>query len=123
MTPVSALRQGAHRVALARRLSDDWRAHGLAARPADRPAAEAAVVALYRLIDAPAPEFVWVPSPTAALSIVHDDPHTFPPVHFQGANLPKYPEGWPLAAQLANLVQDLRHSLDRAVGHGVSRGS
>lgn len=123
MTPVSALSQGAHRLALARRLSDEWRAHGLAARPADRPAAEAAVVALYRLIDAPAPEFVWVPSPTAALSIVHDDPHTFPPVHFQGANLPKYPEGWPLTAQLANLVQDLRRGLDRAVGHGVSRGS
>jgi hypothetical protein len=117
---VSAPRQDAHRVALARRLSDEWREHGLAARPADRPAAEAAVTALYRLIDAPAPEFVWVPSPTAALPLVHDDPHTFPPGHLRGANLPRYPDGWPIAAQLANLVMDLRRSLDRAVGHRVS---
>ncbi|WP_262058591.1 DUF6745 domain-containing protein [Streptomyces sp. STR69] len=118
---MSALRAGAHRVASARRLSDEWRAHGLAARPADRPAAEAAVAALYRLIDAPAPEFVWAPSPAAALSLVHDDPQTFPPVHFRGPNLPRYPENWPPAALLANLVQDLRRSLDRAIGHTATR--
>ncbi|MGX9887649.1 DUF6745 domain-containing protein [Streptomyces sp. NPDC002276] len=117
---MSAPLEGAHCVASARRLSDEWRTHGLAARPADRPAAEAAVAALYRLIDAPAPEFVWAPSPAAALSLVHDDPHTFPPVRFRGPNLPRYPQNWPPAAQLANLVQELRRSLDRAVGHTLA---
>jgi hypothetical protein len=110
-------------LASARRLSDEWRAHGLAASPADRPAAEAAVAALYRQIGTPAPEFVWAPSPAAALSLVHDDPHTFPPVRFQGANLPRYPEDWPVAALLANLVQDLRHSLDHAIGHAATWNS
>ncbi|MFJ9630461.1 DUF6745 domain-containing protein [Streptomyces sp. NPDC101175] len=114
---MSALREGAHRVASARGLSDEWQAHGLAARPADRPAAEAAVAALYRLIDLPAPEFVWAPSPAAALSLVHDDPRTFPPVRLRGTNLPRYPAGWPPAALLANLVRDLRRSLDHAIGH------
>jgi len=120
VTPVSALRAGAHRVASARRLSDEWRAHGLAARPADRPAAEAAVAALYRLIDAPAPDFVWAPSPTAALALVHDDPRTFPPVRFRSPNLPRRPGDWPVAARLANLVQSQRRSLDRALGRTES---
>ncbi|MET7606783.1 DUF6745 domain-containing protein [Streptomyces avermitilis] len=111
------------RVALARLLTDDWLAHGLAARPADRPRAEAAVTELYRLIGEPAPEFVWVPSPSAALPIVLDDPRTHPPVRLSGATLPQQAEQWPLAARLASFVLDLRERLDARVGHSVRTGA
>jgi len=108
------------RIALARLLSEDWLKHGLAARPADRPRAEAAVTRLYRLIGEPAPEFVWVPSPTAALALVLDDQHTFPPVRLRDTSLPTQPDDWSVAARLASLLLDLRARLDARVGHRAS---
>ncbi|MEV6770713.1 DUF6745 domain-containing protein [Nocardia sp. NPDC051030] len=47
---------------------------GLSTEPADRDAAEAAIIELYRLLGEPPPEFVWVPSPAAAVEILRDNP-------------------------------------------------
>lgn len=44
----------------------DWLAHGLSTAPADRPTTETAITEMYRLIDRPEPQFVWVDSPAAA---------------------------------------------------------
>lgn len=105
------------RVALARLLAADWLRSGLAAHPADRPRAEAAVTELYRLIGAPAPEFVWVPSPAAALPIVLDERGAFPPVRLRAASLPERLDRWPVSAQLAKLLKVLRSRLDARTGH------
>jgi len=52
------------------RLRDEWLEVGLAACPADRPAAQAAIAGMYRLAGQRAPRFVWADSPaTAALAI------------------------------------------------------
>ncbi|MFF3331987.1 DUF6745 domain-containing protein [Streptomyces sp. NPDC002888] len=120
MSPATSPRGGADRIALARSLSAEWRAHGLATGPADRADAEAAVTALYRLIDEPAPEFTWVPSPTAALSLVLDDHVTFPPLRLRGTELHPQPRKLSLAARLASLVHETRDRLDARIGRGVT---
>ncbi|WP_370947121.1 DUF6745 domain-containing protein [Amycolatopsis sp. cg5] len=84
-------------------LRAEWLAHGLSRAPADRPAAESAITALYTLADRPPPEFAWVDSPAAAADVV--------PV---SAALSV--EGrWPLEGRLASLVVELRGRLDRRV--------
>ncbi|WP_308402991.1 DUF6745 domain-containing protein [Streptomyces sp. BV286] len=103
-------------MASARLLAQEWLTHGLSTRPADRPRAEAAVTALYRLIGSPAPEFVWVRSPWAALSIVLDDPLSFPPVRMAGDSMPRRPDDWPVAARLASQVMHLRRRMDHRTG-------
>ncbi|WP_286258286.1 DUF6745 domain-containing protein [Streptomyces graminofaciens] len=120
---MTAPRAGADPLDLARELSAEWLGHGLAARPADRPRAEAAVTELYRLIGEPAPEFVWVPSPTAALSLVRDDPPTFPPLRLRDGSLPHDPHAWPVSARLATLAENLRDRLSERIGHRVATGS
>ncbi|MDU0291711.1 DUF6745 domain-containing protein [Saccharothrix longispora] len=55
-------------------LCDEWQRHALATAPADRPAAEAAISALYRLEGRPPPEFTWVDSPREALRLVRPGP-------------------------------------------------
>ncbi|MFG2004041.1 pentapeptide repeat-containing protein [Spirillospora sp. NPDC048911] len=51
---------------LAARLRSEWPGHDRATAPADRPAAEAAIIGLYRLIGAVEPRLVWIDSPAAA---------------------------------------------------------
>lgn len=101
-------------------MSENWLKHGLAARPADRPRAEAAVTELYRLVGEPPPHFAWVPSPTAALSLVLDDSRAFPPVRLRAASPPagSYDQG--VSTRLACLVGNLRGDLDAITGHMTS---
>lgn len=53
-------------------IREEWLGRALSTLPADRPAAEAAISGLYRLIGLDPPRFHWVSSPFAAL-------HTVPP--------------------------------------------
>jgi hypothetical protein len=108
---------------MARLLSEDWLRYGLSTRPADRPRAEAAVTALYRLIDEPPPEFVWVPSPAAARQVMLDHPHNFRPVRLDSAALFARKSGWPLVARLATLESELRERMDERISHRRSRTS
>ena len=48
------------------RLRREWLDVGTSCSPADRPAAEAAITEIYRLIGKPAPQFVWTGSPATA---------------------------------------------------------
>ncbi|MGW0026830.1 DUF6745 domain-containing protein [Rhodococcus sp. NPDC003383] len=57
-------------IAAVRELRDQWLAHGLSTRPADRSVAENAVAELYRRSGFDPPEFVWVPSPAAASTFI-----------------------------------------------------
>ncbi|MHC3471988.1 DUF6745 domain-containing protein [Streptomyces sp. 7R007] len=109
-------RTGAEHVSLARTLATRWREHGLSTEPADRDQAEFAVREVYRLLGETAPEFVWTPSPTAALAVLRDDPRAFPPLRLRGARLPARPGDWPVATRLASLVDELRGRLDARVG-------
>jgi hypothetical protein len=91
-------------------LRDEWLGVGLSAQPADRPAAEAAVTALYALAGAPKPSFEWAPSPAAAVQIVRPDRQRFPLIRLRAADfdLPNSP----VATRLASLQFSLRHRLD-----------
>ncbi|MFD7709926.1 DUF6745 domain-containing protein [Streptomyces sp. NPDC059785] len=109
------------RLARARLLAGDWLAHGLAACPADRPAAEAAVTELYRLIGEPAPEFRWTPSPPAALRLLRRYPAAFPPLRLDSGPALVRPDLRTPAARLASLQRDLRERLDDRVGHPLGR--
>ncbi|WP_207944926.1 DUF6745 domain-containing protein [Actinomadura rubrisoli] len=51
-------------------IREDWLGVALSTLPADRPAAEAAISGLYRLIGYAPPRFHWVPSPLAAVETV-----------------------------------------------------
>ncbi|MBO2464870.1 DUF6745 domain-containing protein [Actinomadura violacea] len=51
-------------------IRDEWLGRALSVRPADRPAAEAAISGLYRLAGFDSPRFHWVPSPLAAFETV-----------------------------------------------------
>ncbi|POM26555.1 hypothetical protein BTM25_09560 [Actinomadura rubteroloni] len=87
---------------------DDWLGRALSTEPADRPAAEAAITGLYRLLGAPPPRFVWVPSPGAAIGHLDDD-------RIDVRNLPPRGDG-PLPVRLADRMMELRHRLrDRIV--------
>lgn len=88
-------------------IRDEWLGRALHARPADRPAAEAAVSGLYRLAGLDPPRFHWVPSPLAAFETVPpgmrlrpDGPHVF--------------DG-PAARALAASALQLRLDLDEVV--------
>ena len=45
----------------------EWSAHSTSCEPADRPATEAAIIGLHRLIGRPAPRFVWCDSPVTGM--------------------------------------------------------
>ncbi|WP_017625256.1 DUF6745 domain-containing protein [Nocardiopsis chromatogenes] len=94
-------------------IRDEWLAHGLSTEPADRPAAEAAISALYRLIDRPPPRFVWVDSPGSALypgSPLHRAESELAPLRAfsRGTDLPVH-------ARLADLCTRVRTLMDRVV--------
>ncbi|TPQ16449.1 hypothetical protein FGD71_041870 [Streptomyces sporangiiformans] len=108
---------------MARVLSEDWLKYGLSVRPADRPRAEAAVTALYRLIGAPPPDFVWVPSPAAARQVTLDHYDRFRPVRLDAAAVPAQGSDWPLVARLADLASQLRERMNDRIGHRPSARS
>ncbi|WIX77492.1 hypothetical protein QRX50_39800 [Amycolatopsis carbonis] len=81
----------------------EWLAHALSCEPADRPAAEAAISALYELVDQPPPTFVWVDSPGAAAKLV-------PPSRTLSAGTPTW-----LESRLANSLSELRARLNRRI--------
>ncbi|MFB4302597.1 DUF6745 domain-containing protein [Actinomadura sp. NTSP31] len=88
---------------------EEWLGRALSVRPADRPAAEAAVSGLYRLAGFDPPRFHWVPSPLAAFE-------TVPPGMRQragGAGVFDGPAVRALGASLARLRLDLDEEIRR----------
>ncbi len=87
----------------------EWLGHLLSTAPADRPAAEAAICELYRLIGLDPPRFHWVPSPLAALETV---PPGFRPHPSERADRLS---GWPLPVRFRRLIDGLADRLDSSV--------
>jgi hypothetical protein len=90
-------------------IRQEWLGHALSTEPADRPAAERAIAAIYARVGRPRPHVEWVDSPYKALPLVAG-----------GATLGelyrwingRVPQGRPpLASDLAALVSALRSSL------------
>ncbi|MDA2805289.1 DUF6745 domain-containing protein [Nocardiopsis suaedae] len=96
-------------------IRDEWLAHGLSTEPADRPAAEAAISALYRLVDRPPPRFVWADSPGSALYPGSPLRRAEPTLAY--LNAPDAVKGAdpPVHVRLADLWSGMRSRLDRAV--------
>ncbi|MGI5207145.1 DUF6745 domain-containing protein [Spirillospora sp. CA-108201] len=90
----------------------EWLGHLLSTAPADRPAAEAAVSELYRLIGLDPPRFHWVPSPLAALETV--PPGVRPRPSESAARL----SDWPLPTRFRRLISGLSVELDNRVALG-----
>lgn len=87
-------------------IREEWLGRALSTRPADRPATEAAIAALYGLIGLPPPRFHWVPSPLAAL-------HTVPPgVRPRPAESVERLHEWPLPQRFSALTTRLSSELD-----------
>ncbi|WP_407562468.1 DUF6745 domain-containing protein [Streptomyces sp. 184] len=96
-------------------LRDEWLGHGFSTLPADRPAAEAALTGLYRLVGTPPPRFVWIPSPAAAPPVLRAEQPAFARPRLRAAEAPARWAGWPVASRLASLQSALRTRLDRHV--------
>ncbi|NDU76256.1 hypothetical protein GWI34_27040 [Actinomadura sp. DSM 109109] len=84
----------------------EWLGHLLSTAPADRPAAEAAISELYRLIGLDPPRFHWVPSPLAALETVPPGVRPRPPENA---------DDWPLPARFRGLIVGLTVRLEEQV--------
>ncbi|MEO3764311.1 DUF6745 domain-containing protein [Streptomyces sp. B8F3] len=102
-------------LSLAVALRDDWLGHAFSTLPADRPAAEAAVTGLYRLVGAPPPRFVWIPSPAAAPRALRAGQPAFGRPRLRAADAPALGAQWPVASRLASLLSALHTRLDRCV--------
>ncbi|MEU8305231.1 DUF6745 domain-containing protein [Actinomadura sp. NPDC048955] len=87
----------------------EWLGHLLSTAPADRPAAEAAISELYRLIGLDPPRFHWVPSPLAALETVP------PGVRPRPSESMNRLSEWHLPPRFRRLVGDLFVQLDTRV--------
>ncbi len=96
-------------------LRDDWLGHAFSTRPADRPAAEAALAGLYRLAGAPPPRFRWVPSPAAAQPVLRAERPAFTRPRLRAGEAPARWADWPVASRLASLQSALRTRLARRV--------
>ncbi|MEV0661140.1 DUF6745 domain-containing protein [Actinomadura luteofluorescens] len=90
----------------------EWLGHLLSTAPADRPAAEAAISELYRLIGLDPPRFHWVPSPLAALETV--PPGTRPRPSESAHRL----SDWPLPTRFRTLIGELSVQLETRVMRG-----
>ncbi|GAA4224080.1 hypothetical protein GCM10023075_18860 [Streptosporangium album] len=77
--------------------------------PADRPAAEAAISGLYRLIGLAPPRFHWVASPAAALATVPRG------VRLRPSEAVERMSEWPLPPRFAALMRELCRGLDAQV--------
>jgi hypothetical protein len=104
--PTESLRQWR----LAETVRDEWLAHALDTKPADRAATEAALTGIYARIGRPGPEFVWVDSPHAAR------PHLagWPTLDdlYAVVKAPTVTGRRPLASDLAAALSRLRSALD-----------
>ncbi|MFF2553732.1 DUF6745 domain-containing protein [Nocardia sp. NPDC058058] len=97
-------------VEIACRLRDEWLRTGLSTAPADRDIAQRAVTELYRLVGQPPPQFVWVPSPAAAVELLRDDPDAPP----GGIGIPPSDEpfrNWPLIQRLIGIKSGMRRRM------------
>ncbi|MEV4111393.1 DUF6745 domain-containing protein [Nonomuraea sp. NPDC049695] len=88
-------------------IREQWLGQALSTLPADRPAAEAAISGLYRLIGLPPPRFHWVASPAAALSTVPPGAQTRESVERMAA--------WPARGRFEALVRELFRELDARI--------
>jgi hypothetical protein len=96
-------------------IRQEWLSHGLSTQPADRPAAEHTLTAIYARLSRPRPRFIWVASPCQALPLVAGWP-TLDQL-YADVRRPKVPGKPPLASDLAMLVSQLRGRLSAAVSH------
>ncbi|MFB4314212.1 DUF6745 domain-containing protein [Actinomadura sp. 21ATH] len=78
----------------------------LSTRPADRPAAEAAISGLYGLLGLDPPRFHWVPSPLSAVETVPPGTRLRP-----GESAQRMAE-WPLPRRFSDIAQRLSSELD-----------
>ncbi|MGW0807143.1 DUF6745 domain-containing protein [Nonomuraea sp. NPDC002799] len=88
-------------------IREEWLGSALSTLPADRPAAEAAISELYRLIGLAPPRFHWVPSPLAALMTR--------PAGVRPAESAERMPAWPLPARFTTLMNELCRELDSQV--------
>ncbi|NVI93109.1 DUF6745 domain-containing protein [Actinomadura sp. BRA 177] len=88
----------------------EWLGHLLSTAPADRPAAEAAISELYRLIGLDPPRFHWAVSPLAALE-------TVPPGARPSQTADRLGD-WPLPARLRRLISETSVGLDARIVQG-----
>ncbi|MCO6007629.1 hypothetical protein NE236_21870 [Actinoallomurus purpureus] len=96
-------------------IREEWLGRLLSALPADRPAAEAAISELYRLIGLGPPRFHWVPSPVTALTTVP------PGVRLRPSEAVERLAEWPVPNRLRALRTRLCLDLD-AQARRVDRG-
>ncbi|WP_169988923.1 DUF6745 domain-containing protein [Microbispora sp. H10836] len=90
-------------------LREKWLGRILSTRPADRPAAEAAITGLYGLIGLAPPRFHWVPSPLTALT-------TLPPgLRPRSVEDASRVSDWPLTRRFQAVVTGLCLDLDPRV--------
>lgn len=87
-------------------IRERWLGWALSTRPADRPAAEAAIRGLYRLIGLGPPRFHWVSSPATGLATV--PPGTRP----RPSETMERIADWPLPRRFTALANALRVALD-----------
>ncbi|MFA1552000.1 DUF6745 domain-containing protein [Actinomadura chokoriensis] len=87
----------------------EWLGHLLCTEPADRPAAEAAISELYRLIGLDPPRFHWVASPPAALETVP------PGVRLRASESAERLSDWPLPLRFRRLISGLSVDVDARV--------
>ncbi|WP_220039907.1 DUF6745 domain-containing protein [Nonomuraea aridisoli] len=85
-------------------IREQWLGHALSTRPADRPAAEAAISGLYRLIGLSPPRFHWVASPAAAVE-------TMPPGAAHSETVQRL-DAWPVPTRLRALRAELCAAVD-----------
>ena len=87
-------------------IREEWLGWALSTLPADRPAAEAAISGLYRLIGLDPPRFHWVSSPVTALTTVP------PGVRPRPSETIEQIAEWPLPRRLSQLMTGLLLELD-----------
>ncbi|TDD50838.1 hypothetical protein E1286_11575 [Nonomuraea terrae] len=85
-------------------IREQWLGRALSTRPTDRPAAEAAISGLYRLIGLSPPRFHWVASPAAALE-------TMPPGAAHSETVQRL-DAWPVPTRLRALRAELCAGVD-----------
>jgi hypothetical protein len=87
-------------------IREEWLGWALSTLPADRPAAEAALSELYRLIGLAPPRFHWVSSPAAALTTVP------PGMRLRPSETVERMSDWPLPPRFSSLMRQLCLELD-----------
>ncbi len=87
-------------------IRETWLGHALSTRPADRPAAEAAIRGLYRLAGLDPPRFHWASSPVTALNTVPQGRRLRPPPSVERLS------EWTVPGRFSSLVTGLAWELD-----------